>query len=73
MIMTIEELLTAMPCSIGISKLIPKDKMMTIVDDYQVQLMQYHGRWNQLKDFYGNDLQELLEKALQWCNDNNIQ
>lgn len=34
--------------------------------------MRYSGMWYQLKEFYGNDLQELLEKALQWCNDNNI-
>lgn len=70
--MTVEEFLKEIPYSVGISKLIPEDKMIDIVDDYQVQLMRYSGgHWIEIKDFYGNDLQALLETVLNWCNGNN--
>lgn len=69
--MTVEEFLNEIPYSVGISKLIPKDKMIDVVDDYQIQLMRYSGgHWIEIKDFYGNDLQALLEEALNWCNKN---
>jgi len=69
--MTVEEFLKEVPYSVGISKLIPKDKMIDVVDDYQIQLMRYSGgHWIEIKDFYGNNLPELLETTLQWCNEN---
>jgi len=69
--MTVEEFLKEIPYSVGISKLIPKDKMIDVVDDYQIQLMRYSGgHWIEIKDFYGNNLLELLETTLQWCNEN---
>lgn len=67
----IEELLMEIPYSVGISKLCPKDKMIDIVDNYRVQLVSYSsGVWHEIKDFYGNDLQALLEETLNWCNGN---
>lgn len=68
--MTIEELLKEIPYSVSISKVIETDKFDPAASDYGVQLLKYSGIWRQIKDFYGNDLQALLEEALNWCNKN---
>lgn len=69
--MTIEELLKEIPYSVSISKVIETDKFDPAADNYCIELLKYSGMWQQIKDFYGNDLQALLEEALNWCNGNN--
>lgn len=65
----IEDLLQQIPYSVAISKLVESDKMdKRYVNDYMVGLTYWNGSFYQcVKEFYGDNLKELLVEALEYC------